>query len=73
MWSTRKYIRECKEQKYVTLSTRPQCDSIFVSWWHKVSNSEPGEENYMLEADREYGRVNISSDEHLGSLTKESV
>jgi hypothetical protein len=53
MQSTRSDIKEYKEQKYVTLSTRPQSGSIFVSWWHEVSNSEPGEENYMLETDRE--------------------
>jgi hypothetical protein len=36
---------------------------------YQVSNIEPGKEQYIL-ADRGEGRVNISSDEHLGSITK---
>jgi hypothetical protein len=39
----------------------------------QVSNSEPGKENYMLEADTGLEGVSTSRDEHLGSITKECV
>lgn len=55
MQPTRIDIRECKQQRCVTLSTRPQCGSIFVSWQNEVSNSEPGEANFMSEADKRLG------------------